>query len=138
MAELLASCRLSECPTMQFTTDLDQNFQIMFLTQKEGGNIEFNHYKLSGTEAITTISMWLLYFCPHRNPDGLLKPKTEDLNRLADIQRAHQNIKEKMNSEPQMIELDSLLASVVEDKPICLGTEEDNQSKCQRWVDQFT
>ena len=31
MAELLASIPLSECPTMQFTTDLDQNFHIMFL-----------------------------------------------------------------------------------------------------------
>ena len=119
MAELLASIRDSDCPTIQFTTDLDQNFQIMFLTQEKDNKVILNHYKLSGTEAIAAISMWLLYFCPHRNPDGLLKPKTKDLNRLADIQRAHQNIKEKMNSEPQIIELDSLLASVVEDKPLC-------------------
>ena len=79
-----------------------------------------------------------VYFCPHRNPNGLLKPKTKDLNLLADIQRAYQNIKEKMRREesaPQIIEQDSELASVVEDKPLCLETEEDNQSKCQRWVD---
>ena len=74
MAELLASIPLSECPTMQFTTDLDQNYHIMFLTQNEGEKIIFREYKLSGTDAITTISMWLLFFCPHQNDDVTLKP----------------------------------------------------------------
>ena len=137
LAELLASIRFSECPTMQFTTDLDQNFQIMFLTQEKDDKVIFNHYKLSGTDAIAAISMWLLYFCPHRDIKKILKPKTTDLKLLADIQRAYQNIKEMMESVPQIIEQDSELASVVEDKPLCLGTEEDNQSKCQKWVDSI-
>ena len=42
-----------------------------------------------------------------------------------------------MKSAPQTVEQDSELESVVEDKPLCLETEEDNLSKCQRWVDQF-
>ena len=136
MAELLASIPLSKCPTMQFTTDLDQYYHIMFLTQKEGQGIIFRDYKLSGTEAITAISMWLLYFCPHMQKGVKLKPKTTDIELLADVQRAYQNTKEMMKSAPQMIEQDPVFASV-EDYPLCLETE-DNQFKCQRWVDQFT
>jgi len=138
ITELLASCTMSKCPTMQFTTDLDQNYQIMFLSQINGEDIKIRHYKLSGTNAIVAISMWLLYFCPHMHGVVELKPKTTDLKLLADIQRAYQNIKKKIKSAPQTVEQDSELASVVVDKPICLGTEEDIQSKCQRWVDQFT
>ena len=55
LAELLGSIYYSSTPIMQFTTDLDQNFNIMFLSTKNNV-IKYNHYDLDGTEAIATLA----------------------------------------------------------------------------------
>lgn len=139
MAELLASIRYSKCPTMQFTTDLDQNFHIMILSE-EYNETNLIHYDLSGTEAIAMISIWLLNFCPHKNYTKTLDPQTKDLNLLANIQRAHQNIKEKMKSfNIPLFKQNPELVSVVEENynPFCSETEEDSKLKCQKWVDSL-
>jgi hypothetical protein len=52
LAEFLSYIRYSNI--MHFTTDLNQNFHIMFLTENEN-KIILNFYNLSGTEAIATI-----------------------------------------------------------------------------------
>jgi hypothetical protein len=49
---------------MHCTTDLNQNFNIMFLLEIDN-RITLNRYKLSAKRAIASISIWLYYFCPH-------------------------------------------------------------------------
>ena len=123
-AELLAYTRISECPIMHCTTDLNQNFHIMFLLEKDN-RISVNRYKLSAKKAIASIAIWLYYFCPHIIENKKFKPKTQDLNLLASIQRAHQLIKKKLNSfdlwKSELTKLDEEI--------------EDNSSKCQKWVE---
>ena len=118
-AELLAYTRISQCPIMHCTTDLNQNFHIMFLLEKDN-KITLNRYKLSAKKAIASIAIWLYYFCPHTTEN-----KTQDLNLLASIQRAHQLIKKKLNSfdlwKSELKKLDE--------------EREDNSSKCQKWVE---
>jgi hypothetical protein len=132
IAELLGSIQKSNYPLIQFTTDLDTSFHVMFLTEKKNQLI-LNKYDLSGTKAIATIALWLYYFCPHfsiKNRE-FLKPKTNDLILLGETKSAHERIKEKIiannliNDEIQL-----------ETEEIYLETE-DSTEKCQKWVNSL-
>jgi len=123
-AELLAYTCISECPIMHCTTDLNQNFHIIFLLEIDN-RITLNRYKLSAKKAIASIAIWLYYFCPHLTKNKNFKPKTQDLNLLASIQRAHQLIKKKLNS----FDLWKLELTKLDEE------SEDSNSKCQKWVE---
>ena len=141
LAELLGSIPLSKCPIMQFTTDLDQNFHIMFFYEDNKDNgLQLHHYNLSGTEAIATLAVWLIYFCPHLLYSETIQPKTKDLKLLENIQRAHQNIKKMISSNSLDIPIKHNLElnSVTDNLPICLKTEQDYKIKCQKWVDSLS
>lgn len=147
LAELLGSIYYSSTPIMQFTTDLDQNFHIMFLSTKNNV-IKYNHYDLDGTEAIATLATWLLYFCPHIDSSDQLIPKTKDLKFLKSIQDANQHIKNKIQLNnffipiaSQKLEIDSVVEEDFNGNSVFTyiysQTEEDNRLKCQKWVDSL-
>lgn len=137
LAELLSSIPFSECPIMQIITDLVDNFHIMFLSDV-GNQLRLHHYSLPGTQAIASIAVWLLYFCPHVTKDKKVDPITKDSTLLKSIQDAHLNIKEKcakFRSVSQKTELESFVEENYLEDEICLGTE-DNESKCLKWVNK--
>ena len=63
------------------------------------------------------------------------------MNLLANIERAHQSIKDKIKILDMipLIKRNSELVSIVKENhnPFCSETEEDNKLKCQKWVDSL-
>jgi hypothetical protein len=133
LAELLSSIPLSECPIMQITTDLVDNFHIMFLSDV-GNQLRLRHYSLPGTQAIASIAVWLLYFCPHITEDKKIEPITKNLTLLKSIQCAHQNIKEKCaRLVSQKTEFESIAEENYSENEMGLETE-NSVARCLKWV----
>lgn len=134
VAELLSSIPFSKFPVMQCTTDLNKNFHIMILTNQDNCTT-LNHYDLNGTEFIATIAIWLLYFCQHINLNETHGPKTKDLILLKGITNAQHEIKERILRNDYNI-LNSY-RQVLPQLDIGIESQENNLSKCQKWVDSI-